>query len=119
MTPFEINALAAEKVMGWELQRWPNGKYKRGWRLLSGEHAPYDCKLGWSPWTRIEDAMKLAEKLRPMCLESDDPDGLWVCRFALPEGPDEDWHTAVGRAETAPAAITLAALRVRGVEVTL
>lgn len=108
----ELDALVAEKVMGWKLSNatdgteyWDNGKFCGGiW--------PKE----WNPSTNIADAWNVVEKMKSK-------DYLFSLKnivkgtftFSL-----TDWggncSTYAAEAETAPLAICLAALKAVGVE---
>lgn len=110
MTPTELDKLdrlVAEKVMGWD--RVGTFQYRDKMRIYTVDGTQ------WSPTRNIADAWKLIEK-RMITLESGgrvfgDPDyRAGVASDGLP-------GFFYAEAETAPLAITLAALRAKGVEV--
>lgn len=114
----KLDALVAEKIMGWQV-RWVNVKRYP---------APYPkCKWGMGGWSNcpefshsMEDAWLVVEKMRA---------GGWHISICTPR-PDSgvlvhmddlkdrfQW-TAVGHSVTAPLAICLAALKAQGVDTT-
>lgn len=113
----EIDALVAEKVMGFGRSTTPPD-WPQQWRMPSknpsAEHRkeyPYWYK-SFEPSTKIADAWEVVEKMAP-----DDDEfrltrhrrGRWLCTFKFFDGLSEG-------AETAPMAICLAALAVFGVD---
>lgn len=92
----ELDALIAEKVMGWRKVRWL-GTYD--WRDKDGDH-PYSVN-GWTPSTDSQKACDVVDKLGPASFSSYKyNDGFGVCL-------DSDFTV---KAETLPLAICRAAL---------
>jgi len=111
----ELDALVAEKVMGWKKVKWL-GDYD--WRDKDGEQ-PYTVRA-WNPSTDIAAAWQVVEKIQErqgrdrfiIYLSSYWGTNSWVykCEFIM-----ETVNKSVdGFADTAPLAICLAALRAVG-----
>lgn len=99
----EIDKLVAEKVMGWELSA--DGK-----TLISPQEGRYDASLCTYPEysTNIEEAWKVVKKFGCVDIHLDN-DG---CRVRIYEE-----LISSATAESAPMAICLSALALKGVEV--
>jgi hypothetical protein len=126
----ELDALVAEKVMGWRLEErgyvatfWvdENGKVKRAAEPCSIDFC--SCEV-FSPSTDISDAWKVVEKLGIIPNSfyigyKTDKNGKKIYRaFFQKENPITTLiYTYEADAETAPLAICLAALKAVGVEV--
>jgi hypothetical protein len=131
----ELDALVAEKVMGWEPVNDPDtGLW---WRVPKGGYNPSGFQSEDAPpaySTDIAAAWQVVEKItRPLanirngewCLDrlgyrccEHDEDGVhgeWRCSFRAYKGEDDEWVHVT--ASTAPLAICLAALKACGVEV--
>jgi hypothetical protein len=121
----ELDALVAEKVMGWRLEErgygatfWvdENGKVKRAAEPCSIDFC--SCEV-FSPSTDISDAWEVVEKLRDLGFHvgiKTPPKvkscSYWVCLENFYAGKS---FTEYG--ETAPLAICMAALKALGMEV--
>lgn len=119
----ELDALVAEKVMGWKRIKKLHGKpLADGWvgfhdgewiRWTSNPESAYEDYTPsiFSPSTSIADAWQVVEKMRgfwkveayPFCRQP------WTATYTPPNGPAVPGGTAT--AGTAPHAICLAALR--------
>jgi len=113
LNPAEINALIAEKVMGWVLRR------KNGYQSWHEEDSVGSVRktlvYKWRPSTSIADAWKVVEKMREIgfILGTGETFGkpcMWFrdgyeddCRYGYADGPSD------------PMNICLAALRAKGV----
>ena len=118
----ELDALVAEKVMGWEVTRRDHPMLEGGEQVIHAKDADgalraviwdianYPRSLWWHPSTDITAAWEVVEKVwGNMAMRWDRPDGkVWVS--GIPAG---FWHKEVSEAvgETAPHAICLAALK--------
>lgn len=112
----ELDAQVAEKVMGWRKDgaMWvtAEGRTPDGWDYASREVLPnFTESISWA-WQVVEKMWPRMPKtswgIYRFQLNRRDS-GEWVCEFA----PDAegDWRShAVGKADTAPKAICLAAL---------
>ena len=132
----ELDALVAEKVMGWLPLGHCNEETHRKdlpHLLEFGEglsvHRPLRNNVvhgvscdDWEPSTNITAAMEVVEKVWPLVncssgygtyrfqLNRRDGDGMWICELAT--DPQGDWKThRVGEAPTAPLAICRASLK--------
>jgi len=112
----ELDALVAEKVMGFEV-----GIYE-SYRGITG--ISYVCKDKYPSGefdlpnysTDIKAAWEVVEKFSDESFELDHfCDGVWTCKFRWVD--DEGESEAEAKAKTAPRAICLAALKAMGVEV--
>lgn len=131
MTPQEIDAAVAEKVMGWK--SWASPCVKHGepddcW-LTGDESSPIERKsrddkpfgFGWSPSTDMNHAVEAVDHRFGTSCSFQLDNGLkevngvlvggWTCRI---EAPGESGEATAGTPEIA---ICLAALRAVGVEV--
>jgi len=110
----ELDALVAEKVMGWSVNR-----SERGWETLGvrpkrliGRRGM--CRLpgdAWSPSEDISAAWEVVEKLGAVRIEKFS-DG-WYAQFGERER-DRNFRLTAGIADMAPLAICLAALAAVG-----
>lgn len=108
----ELDALVAEKVMGWHYA----DRQKMGWGdgppvvvTDLGEESGRPTIQGWSPSTDIAAAFQVVEKMRERGLTvviDGTPGGFWCCEFSI--FGSETFHT--GRADSLPLAICLASL---------
>jgi hypothetical protein len=118
MTPEEINALVAEKVMGWKLKDgfWYN---QQGWSDWTKDDACYDTPI-FNPCGDIKAAMFLIEKLmsdgtiNEMTITHDYGCTLIKYTGGRLRGSTDEFEAF---SETLPMAIALAALKTVGVEV--
>ncbi len=110
----ELDALVAEKVMGWVFQKATRPFEYPGWSLPNGDFKNIAELPPVS--TNIAAAWQVVEKVRELTVSLNNADG-WECCFSTTNGSflvagDEEFY---GRASTAPHAICLAALRAMGV----
>ena len=123
MTNRELDALVAEKVMGWRLLQWidevaedetwqnDDGWY---WDGRGGDYQAYE----WEPTTNISDAWLVVEKL----INNDKRDTVEVSIMVDGTGALVNFYRESGdacpqvSADTAPKAICLAALKAVGME---
>jgi hypothetical protein len=123
----EIDALVAEHVMGWTVNR-SDGRHWHTVAPAAGADNPHllvgmDCCEDkycgcFMPSRRIESAWRVVEKMRErewsvMVDSTGFPDEEWRC--LMWQGERERWVPA--DAATAPMAICLAALKANGIEV--
>lgn len=104
----ELDALVAEKVMGWEQRLSVEDDANDRWVYQTGTKPPYAVARlmdMWHPSTSIADAWLVVEKLGGnFCLNTPLQTSGWQCVIGGP-------HFADVTASTAPHAICLAALR--------
>lgn len=139
----ELDALVAEKVMGWKgcdstetWVRWEHGDPGDEWTNIDKEWCrgaghPPTPHFGTVPIPRysvkIDDSWKVVEKLRKThcCLTlKSEYDFVWEC-YAIQDHNDSEHNSEVIRrykiyamADTAPHAICIAALKAVGIDVT-
>ena len=101
----ELDALVAEKVMGWEVEPVQDGYDAGYWRIVKGESA-YERENIPSYSTSIADAWMVVEKFPSIEIHTHEHGGVSVRVDAY----------CYGNAPTAPEAICKAALRAVGVE---
>ncbi|GAB7387388.1 hypothetical protein BSNK01_12240 [Bacillaceae bacterium] len=111
----ELDALVAEKVMGWTYRKLPTLD-EGAWVIEEKEPVIWESR--WKPSIRIKDAWLVVEKMIDsgfdLHLDADWKNGVYYyCEFSnLIGGLGVFGHEA----ETAPLAICLAALKAVGVE---
>jgi len=103
----ELDALVAEKVMGWKKVKWL-GDYD--WRDKDGEQ-PYTVRA-WNPSTDIVAAWQVVEKMEEIGYSI-------LAHNVIPNSDAVVWRVKFSQSETiteftAPLAICLAALRAVG-----
>jgi len=117
----DLDALVAEKVMGWTEVRLLSTTYDNsvwpvtvtGWVGIPPGETKEDDVDEFSTdiaaaWLVVE---RLGAKARRWCIGRDDEGAAWVVRTCWMSPPDREDH---GRGETAPLAICRAALRAVG-----
>lgn len=109
-----IDFLVAKKIMGWDLTATGGGEF--GWReWIDANSWTVIPQRNWKPSTEIADVWKVMEKFPfgqwAVILASCERG--WQCKIYSLDGPEE-----YSIAETAPLAISLAALKAAGVDVT-
>jgi len=125
----EIDALVAEKVMGWTLERYEDGRPAKtpadyadaanndgwSWHGQPGDSEAYT----WKPSTDIAAAWQVVEKMRAegwsVQLRSNVYDPFWDCDAVRGYASTGIKHS--GTAIEPARAICLAALRAKGIEV--
>lgn len=126
----ELDAMVAEKVMGWKRMRWCDWKQDErtsltySWHDVDGKMVKLaensddyeDPRPAWSPSTSIADAWEVVEKLSgreklPMRVQIDNGyDKPWVVTISSWK-TGQEWH---GESESLPLAICRAALKAVG-----
>lgn len=125
----ELDALLAEKVMGWK-RHAPDWKYTIAWESPEGRIRTTKNEilpgLAWSPSTRIQDAEEVLNKLNLIGYRPEDGYNYMLGRDVQGERPfwclyreegmaDENWmEEASPRGHDLPHAICLAALAAVG-----
>jgi len=110
----ELDALIAEKVMGWEFHA-NAGWYEPGmWETNTACRAAPCGVRGWRPSTRIQDAWQVVEKLMEKGWSCNiiyhDP-GDCLCEFWGGKYGNKHWREIVNHQPSIPLAICLAALK--------
>jgi hypothetical protein len=118
MTPAEINALVAEKVMGWTLSSAPSGlRIVALWCDSHGQ--PLRRESEWFPSTSIADAREIEDEIERRGLKWKYTQALVSLSLFFPEVPDfvhdEDlWWFLI---HATPEQRSLAALKTVGVDI--
>ena len=106
----ELDALVAEKVMGWTVGL---GIFRDQYGTIRNSQSTfeqYEPSIRWQPSTDIRDAWEVVEKMRgnhTFFIESYPVGETWWAQFT-PLNVDEEYH---GGASTVPLAICRAALK--------
>jgi Phage ABA sandwich domain len=114
----EIDRLVAEKVMGWE-PFYDDGDLISFVTEFGTLFFSDDDESEWNPTIDIADAWQVVEKLKntgDVLIAKDFDDNQWEVEITIWQNESIHKHFVV-KAETAPLAICLAALKSVGVEV--
>lgn len=113
----EIDRLIAEKVMGWEVKEIPSKKFLDAYVLYKRPNQSNINDHQWNPSTYIQDAWQIVEKFDFASVDRITGYGEFYNVTLSVAEEDGTYSEVEAKADTAPMAICLAALKAVGIEV--